>query len=140
MKRVEHILETCLCVDDLHAARRFYTEVLGLEVAAEQNERHLFFRVGNRMLLLFDPKESSKPLGTIPPHGTHGASHVCFGVREAELAIWHEQLLSAGVVIESVHDWPQGGRSIYFRDPAGNSLEFATPRIWGIREDTLARD
>jgi catechol 2,3-dioxygenase-like lactoylglutathione lyase family enzyme len=25
-----------------------------------------------------------------------------------------------------------GGRSIYFRDPSGNSLEFAEPRIWGI--------
>ncbi|MGN6582964.1 MAG: glyoxalase/bleomycin resistance/extradiol dioxygenase family protein, partial [Rhizobiaceae bacterium] len=25
-----------------------------------------------------------------------------------------------------------GGRSIYFRDPAGNSIEFAEPRIWGL--------
>ena len=25
-----------------------------------------------------------------------------------------------------------GGRSIYFRDPSGNSLEFAEPRIWGL--------
>jgi len=29
-------------------------------------------------------------------------------------------------------EWPQGGRSIYFRDPAGNSLEFAEPRIWRL--------
>ncbi|TIX39705.1 MAG: glyoxalase/bleomycin resistance/extradiol dioxygenase family protein, partial [Mesorhizobium sp.] len=27
---------------------------------------------------------------------------------------------------------PQGGRSIYIRDPSGNSIEFAEPRIWGI--------
>jgi catechol 2,3-dioxygenase-like lactoylglutathione lyase family enzyme len=140
MKRVEHILETCLCVDDLHVARKFYTEVLGLTVAAEQSERHVFFRVGNRMLLLFDPQESSKPLGAIPAHGTHGAGHVCFGVREDELPVWHQQLLDAGVAIESVHDWPQGGRSLYFRDPAGNSLEFSTPRIWGIGEDSLRND
>jgi catechol 2,3-dioxygenase-like lactoylglutathione lyase family enzyme len=29
---------------------------------------------------------------------------------------------------------PRGGRSFYFRDPAGNSLELATPRIWGLPE------
>ncbi len=134
MKNVQRILETCLCVNDLAVARKFYTEVLGLTVFAEQTDRHLFFRIGDQMLLLFDPKESSKPLGTIPPHGTHGAGHVCFAVREAELDEWQRQLSERGVAIESIHLWPQGGRSIYFRDPAGNSLEFATPRIWGIAE------
>ncbi|MGO7704721.1 glyoxalase/bleomycin resistance/extradiol dioxygenase family protein, partial [Rhizobium ruizarguesonis] len=28
--------------------------------------------------------------------------------------------------------WPNGGRSIYFRYPAGNSLECAEAKIWGI--------
>ena len=37
-----------------------------------------------------------------------------------------------GVTIEADFDWPDGGRSIYFRDPAGNCLEFAEPRIWGL--------
>jgi catechol 2,3-dioxygenase-like lactoylglutathione lyase family enzyme len=135
MKRVERILETCLCVDSLAIARQFYTEVLGLTVQAEQTDRHLFFRVGNQMLLLFDPQESSKPAGTIPAHGTQGAGHVCFAVRdESELDAWRTQLESHGVAIESIHVWPTGGRSLYFRDPAGNSLEFATPGIWGIEE------
>ena len=26
--------------------------------------------------------------------------------------------------------WPNGARSIYFRDPAGNSIEIAEPRLW----------
>ena len=26
--------------------------------------------------------------------------------------------------------WPNGARSIYVRDPAGNSLEFAEPALW----------
>ena len=132
MKHVTRILETCLCVSDLAAARKFYTEVLGLSVFAEQNDRHLFFRVGNQMLLLFDPKESSNPLGTIPPHGTHGAGHVCFATTDAELADWQLQLESHGVAIESIHEWPEGHRSLYFRDPFGNSLELTTPKIWGI--------
>ena len=134
MKHVNRILETCLCVENLAAARKFYTEVLGLAVFAEQNDRHLFFRVGNQMLLLFDPKESSKPLGTIPAHGTHGAGHVCFATTEADLGEWQQQLESHGVAIESIHEWPEGHRSLYFRDPFGNSLELTTPRIWGITE------
>lgn len=132
MPQVTRILETCLCVDDLTVARQFYTEVLGLTIYAEQNDRHLFFRVGNQMFLLFDPKESSKPLGTIPAHGTYGAGHLCFAAKEEEIDSWREQLETHGVAIESIHTWPQGGRSIYFRDPSGNSLEFASPAIWGI--------
>lgn len=134
MKHVTRILETCLCVADLAAARKFYTEVLGLTVLAEQTDRHLFFRVGNQMLLLFNPRESSKPLGTIPAHGTQGAGHCCFAVHDEELDAWQEQLAAHGVAVESIHIWPQGGRSLYFRDPFGNSLEFTTPRIWGIEE------
>ncbi|NIP69415.1 MAG: glyoxalase/bleomycin resistance/extradiol dioxygenase family protein, partial [Planctomycetales bacterium] len=49
-----------------------------------------------------------------------------------EIDGWVDHLTSHRVEIESAFDWPQGGRSIYFRDPAGNSLEFAEPRIWGL--------
>jgi hypothetical protein len=31
--------------------------------------------------------------------------------------------------------WPRGGRSLYVRDPGGNSIELASPRIWGFSED-----
>jgi hypothetical protein len=34
-------------------------------------------------------------------------------------------------VIEKEFGWPRGGRSIYFRDPAGNSVELVTPGLWG---------
>jgi hypothetical protein len=30
--------------------------------------------------------------------------------------------------------WPQGSRSLYFRDPAGNDLELASSNLWGIPE------
>jgi len=36
------------------------------------------------------------------------------------------------VAVEADFEWPGGGRSIYFRDPAGNCLEFAEPRIWKL--------
>ena len=68
----------------------------------------------------------------MPPHGARGPGHLCFRAEAAELDDWKARLEAAGVEIESDMEWPQGGRSIYFRDPAGNSLEFTEARIWGI--------
>lgn len=133
MQAIE-ILETCLYVDDLLAAEEFYIRVLGLELHGRQPGRHVFFRCGGRMLLLFDPRESSHSEGDLPPHGCHGQGHACFAVPQAEIPAWREHLQRQGVSIEKVIDWPEGGQSLYFRDPAGNSLEVASPRIWRIDE------
>jgi XTP/dITP diphosphohydrolase len=130
------ILETVLYAEDLGAARAFYGGALGLpEVAAEGN-RHVFFRCGASMLLVFNPNETIVPPAAgklpVPPHGCRGPGHLCFRASAAELADWRARLERIGVAIEADFAWPQGGRSIYFRDPAGNSLEFAEPRIWGL--------
>jgi len=138
--KVEHILETCLYVDDLTKAERFYADVLGLTFVSRQEGRHAFFRCGERMLLLFNPLGSRDATDQFPAHGAFGPGHVAFGVRASDLSAWTEWLGRRNVAIEKVIDWPGGGRSLYFRDPAGNSLELATPKIWGIREETLNRD
>jgi catechol 2,3-dioxygenase-like lactoylglutathione lyase family enzyme len=87
------------------------------------------------MFLLFDPRESSQP-GDIPSHGTTGAGHVCFAAQEAELDAWKGRLERHGISIERDYRWPGGGRSLYFRDPDGNCIEIATPRIWGLPEES----
>ena len=140
LKRMQatKVLETCLYVDDLDRAERFYTEVLGLEFVSRQVGRHAFFRCGQAMVLLFNPlasREASDVAGSpIPRHGAFGAGHIAFAAREAELPAWRAHLQAHGVAIEQTIDWPGGGHSLYFRDPAGNSLEVATPRIWGFAE------
>jgi catechol 2,3-dioxygenase-like lactoylglutathione lyase family enzyme len=126
------ILETCLYVDDMAAARRFYAEVLGLMVVEEQAGRHLFLRCGQQMLLLFIADACSMPGGMLPVHGARGPGHLAFAATDEELVTWREQLERSGIAIETSIDWPHGGRSLYFRDPAGNSLEFATPRMWRL--------
>lgn len=130
------ILETVLYAGDLAAAKRFYGELLGLQRVSEEPGRHVFFRCGGQMLLLFDPAVTAAPSPgspmPVPAHGARGPGHVCFRADRDEIEDWRARLNQAGVEIEADFEWPQGGRSIYFRDPAGNSLEFAEPRIWGL--------
>ncbi|QND49356.1 glyoxalase/bleomycin resistance/extradiol dioxygenase family protein [Rhizobium lusitanum] len=132
----EGILETALYADDLDAAEAFYGGILGLEKISRGGNRHVFYRCGPGVLLIFNPVETVTPPEPdalpVPPHGTKGHGHVCFRLSGDNIETMAERLKAAGVTIESDFHWPNGGRSIYFRDPAGNSLECAEPRIWGI--------
>ncbi|MHB8972807.1 MAG: VOC family protein [Pirellulaceae bacterium] len=132
--KVNEILETCLYVNDLDIAQDFYRHVLGLELFEHHPGRHLFWRCGQRMLLLFLAEGSDVADSSVPRHGAHGAGHVAFAVPDRDILRWKQHLACRGVDIEQSVEWPQGGRSVYFRDPAGNSLEVASPRIWGIPE------
>ncbi len=131
MRPLDRVLETILYVDDLEAAERFYGGPLGLALDSRKEGLFAFFRIGDAMLLLFEPGASRRSRG-VPAHGAEGPGHACFAVAEDELDGWKGRLEAAGVAIEHEQDWPRGGRSFYFRDPAGNSLEIATPRIWGL--------
>jgi catechol 2,3-dioxygenase-like lactoylglutathione lyase family enzyme len=132
--KATRVLETCLYVNDLDAAERFYREVLGLEFVSRLAGRHVFLRCGQSMVLLFNPDECLLPHEDFPPHGAHGQGHVAFAANDDALDSWRTQLEAQHVAIEKVIHWPQGGRSFYFRDPSGNSVELATPRIWGMPE------
>jgi catechol 2,3-dioxygenase-like lactoylglutathione lyase family enzyme len=61
-----------------------------------------------------------------------GEGHVCFRASAEEISAWRAKLENLGIEIEADFEWPRGGRSIYFRDPAGNCIEFAEARIWGL--------
>lgn len=131
--RAREILETCVYARDLAAAEEFYTRVLGLERFARVEGRHVFFRCGARVFLVFNPEQTAAG-GDVPGHGAAGPGHVCFAAAEAELDRWRAHLAAQGVAVEAEVEWPRGGRSLYFRDPAGNSLEIGTPRLWGLDE------
>jgi catechol 2,3-dioxygenase-like lactoylglutathione lyase family enzyme len=131
---IEDILEAALYAEDLDAAERFYGDVLGLEKIARVEDRHVFYRIGRAVLLIFNPARtltgSSNPDLPVPPHGAQGQGHLCFRASAAQVAAWVEALTEDGHAIEADFHWPNGARSIYFRDPAGNSLEMAEPRLW----------
>jgi len=128
---IDRILETILYVDDLDAARIFYEDVLGLTLTSQKDGIFLFFTIGETKLLLFEPTATAQNT-SIPAHGATGPGHVCFAMAETELDAWREHLTGLDVTIEQDVTWPNGTRSFYFRDPAGNSLELATPKLWGF--------
>jgi catechol 2,3-dioxygenase-like lactoylglutathione lyase family enzyme len=129
------ILETAIYASDLDAAEGFYRDVLGLSFDSKVVGRHVFFRCGDAMLLVFNPTATAVKAGDVPVHGAHGPGHVAFAVENGEFAPCLERLAKHGVEIEASVDWRGGGRSIYFRDPDGNSIELTTPSIWGIGTD-----
>jgi catechol 2,3-dioxygenase-like lactoylglutathione lyase family enzyme len=130
-QRPSGIYETVLYASDVAAATAFYAEVVGLRAIDPPDEGSAAFRLDDGgLLLIFDPARSSSPGRFVPSHGADGDGHVAFRVGPGELEPYGERLRSAGLEIEREITWPLGGRSIYVRDPAGNSVEFVEGEIW----------
>ncbi len=129
--KIAGVLETCLYAPDLDAARGFYQGLLGLELFAEQPGRHLFFRTGPGVFLVFNP-EATRQETVLPPHGAQGSVHVCFRVPAEELPGWAARLEAHGYPVTWA-EW-KAGRSLYVYDPAGNLIELAPAAIWGLAD------
>lgn len=131
----DFVLETGVYARDLDAAEHFYGAVLGLEVLLREEGRHVFFRCGTGAVLVFNPDETQEE-GSLPAHGSEGDGHVAFAVATERLAEWRRHLQRHGIAVEHKEDWDDGKRSLYVRDPAGNSIAFASAHLW----DTAGRD
>jgi catechol 2,3-dioxygenase-like lactoylglutathione lyase family enzyme len=129
--RPRRVYETVLYARDVAATAAFYSEVLGLRVVDGPDELAAAFRLDDGgVLLIFDPVRSGRPGRPVPSHGSEGAGHIAFAVEEGELDAYAEELRSRGIELERTVEWPQGGRSIYVRDPAGNSVELVEGDLW----------
>jgi catechol 2,3-dioxygenase-like lactoylglutathione lyase family enzyme len=129
---IKAIIETAIYVDDLQAAEAFYGTILGLPVIGKEASRHVFFQVGEASVLLAFRAEATLGGDQLPPHGAAGPGHFALGIEAEALDAWRKHLQGHGVTIEKEVEWPRGGRSLYFRDPAGNSVELVTPGVWGL--------
>jgi catechol 2,3-dioxygenase-like lactoylglutathione lyase family enzyme len=132
MRSIQCVVETGVYADDLEQAERFYHAVLGLEVAGREAGRHVFFRVGTASMLLIFRSEATLQGDHLPAHGSRGPGHFALGIHADDLAAWQAHLEDMQVAIEREETWPRGGHSLYFRDPAGNSVELITPGLWGL--------
>ena len=130
--QIQAIIETAIYVDDLQAAETFYRTVLGLPVIGKEPGRHVFFQVGDSSVLLAFLAEATLKGEQLPPHGASGPGHFALGIEAEAFVAWRKLLQGHGVTIEKEVEWPKGGKSIYFRDPAGNAVELVTPGVWGL--------
>lgn len=132
------VLEAAVYVDDLDAAEAFYGGLLGLEKVLRVDGRHVFFRSSACIVLAFvaeATKEPPKPGALpVPPHGATGSGHLCLRIAEDDLEAMRAYLEDNDIAIEADFHWPHGPRSIYVRDPAGNSIEFASAALWSMPE------
>jgi catechol 2,3-dioxygenase-like lactoylglutathione lyase family enzyme len=126
---VQGVHETVLYADDVPSLAAFYGDVVGLTAIDPPDEHSAAFRLDDgNVLLVFDPGRSSQPGRFVPPHGATGDGHVAFKVDALDGCA--DRLRAYQVEIEREITWPRGGRSVYFRDPAGNSVEFVEGDIW----------
>ena len=129
--RIGGVIETALYVDDLARSQAFYQDLLGFTVAMAPIDRMVVLNItDDQVLLLFKKGGSAEatvlPFGTIPPTDGDGHLHVAFGVSPSDIDAWERRLRDAGIDVESRIDWPEGGRSLYFRDPDGHAIELKT--------------
>lgn len=136
MPKLNGVLETALYVQDMTRSQRFFEEVMGL-VPFNADHRFTAYDAGaSTVLLLFLHGETLETvtlpegMGTIPPHDGSGRVHLAFAIAADDLADWEKQLGDHAIAIEGRTHWPQGGESLYFRDPDDHLVELATPGLW----------
>ncbi len=136
MPKVRGVLETALYVEDIERAACFYEDLFGFK-RLDSDHRFCAFSVADRqVLLLFKHGATTQPIpfpgGMVPPHDGSGHLHFAFSIAASELPRWESHMAAKGIAIESRVRWPQGGSSIYFRDPDHHLVELVTPGCWPI--------
>jgi catechol 2,3-dioxygenase-like lactoylglutathione lyase family enzyme len=125
------VLETVVYGDDIEAMVGFYGTALRLRRVGDIDELGASFRLpSGGMLLVFDAVQAARPGRTVPSHGTDGAGHVAFSVPPGTLDAWRRRLVDHGLEIEQDVEWGNASRSVYLRDPAGNSVELVDGDPW----------
>ena len=129
------IIETCIYSPDLEAMKNFYINYLGLEFVSEEKGGSVFLKAGKSMLLIFNPLNTLNHIKKLFP--IHGAItppsiiHFALEIQKEDYEKWKVILQNNKINIEQEIEL-KSSRSIYFRDPAGNLVEFITNNAWPV--------
>ncbi len=131
------IVETCIYSSELEKLKDFYINKIGLQFVSEEQGRHVFLKAGKNMLLIFNPDNTAnKNQSIFPPHGalTPPASiHFALEIENDDYENARNLLIENEIEIEKELTWENEElKSIYFRDPSGNLVEFITKGNWPV--------
>lgn len=115
-----------LDVSDLDRAERFYTEVLGLQVAQRFGHHQVLLRCGEQMLALFE-RQDLPPRVTDRIENPLGKAHHAFKVSPADLQNARETFKARDIPTYGPIDWGDHD-CLYFLDLDGNLLEIVAYR------------
>jgi catechol-2,3-dioxygenase len=131
--RIKGLGEVSIRVQDLDSMRKFYEEVVGLQVLRRE-ERYIFFKIAEgygghtQNLALFDASEvtflENKSSQLNPEMST--LHHIALNIALEDLASEKERFEGLGLKVRAVdHEWIHV-HSLYFSDPEGNLLELVS--------------
>jgi catechol 2,3-dioxygenase-like lactoylglutathione lyase family enzyme len=131
------IVETSIYSSHLEKMKEFYVDKLGLEFVSEQIGRHVFLKTDKNMLLIFNQAVTAAEKET-----SHGAStppsmvHIAFEIESDEYEQAKVLLEKNNIHIDKEIAWENNikSKSIYFRDPSGNLVEFITRNYWEVND------
>lgn len=128
------IVETALYVSDVERSRDFYVKVFGFEPLGGNERIQPLAVAPGQVLIFFKSGATTNPIpiggGFIPAHDGGGEQHFAFGIQPDAYDRWKSFLEGLDIEIESEVCWPQGGRSLYFRDPDRLVVELVTRGVW----------
>jgi catechol 2,3-dioxygenase-like lactoylglutathione lyase family enzyme len=107
---VERVDFVSFLTQDIQQAKRFYTDVLGLEIESE-GESDLEFRCGQVTLDIFDPSSIGQPFA---PSG--------LALRVPDVDAARAELEAEGVQFDGETIETSVCRQAWFKDPDGNAL------------------
>jgi catechol 2,3-dioxygenase-like lactoylglutathione lyase family enzyme len=109
---VEHVDFVSVLTQDLARAKRFYTDVLGLEIETE-GESDMELRLGQVTLDVFDPSSIGQ---------TFAPSPAGIALRVPDVDTARSELEAKGVVFDGETIETGVCRQAWFKDPDGNAL------------------
>ena len=109
---VEHVDFVSFLTQDIPRAKRFYMEVLGLEIETE-GESDLELRAGQVTLDIFDPSSIGQPFAPSPAG---------LALRVADVDGARAELEAKGVPFDGDTIETSVCRQAWFKDPDGNAL------------------
>jgi catechol 2,3-dioxygenase-like lactoylglutathione lyase family enzyme len=118
------LINTCLITNDVNRLTAFYSKVLKTQPEKTGND-YVEFRTGAGVLAIFSAEAQEKYIPGSAKSGENHSAILEFKVTDVdqEYARLHEFVQTW---VKGPTNQPWGTRSIYFRDPDGNLVDFFT--------------